>query len=175
MRTVELTYNSSIQGYDLTGVTDASAMYSVSYDTPGPDESWPEIAPSQYRLVRNAETDDFASGLAIVLYHGGHPGRQLRIKYRAPFTQFASEATTTTTAGVPDSAVDILPLGVILRVGSQREWSRNFTSSQGDTRRSTEVPMGAQIASARISLAYYQQRLVDEINLLAQKYPEMYR
>jgi hypothetical protein len=175
MNTVELQYNPSVQGYNLTGLTNLTDIYAVSYEDIGPEDNWPEIPRSQYRLVRNAETDDFASGMAIVLYHGGNPGRQLRIMYKAPFTQFANEAATTTTAGLPDSAVDLLPLGVVLRLGSFREWSRNSTTSQGDSRRAGEVQPGAMGTALRPSLQYRQIRLTTEVNQLSQKYPEVRR
>ena len=175
MLTVELTYNPAIQGYNLTGVTDVTDVYAVSYDTFGASQNWAEIPGSQWRLVRNAETDDFASGLAIILYHGGNPGRQLRVAYKAPFGQFTTTASTTVSVGLEESQVDLLPLGVLQRVGSTREWSRNFLYAQGDTRRANEVPMGSMIAAARATAQYRQERLTQEILKLDTRYPETKR
>lgn len=174
MTQVELTYNPAVQGYDLTGVTSIADIYQVSYAPNDASENWITIPPSQFRLVRNAETDDFASGFAIILYHGGNPGRQLRVVYKTGFTAFADVNATTTTAGLEDSMVDLLPLGVLLRLGGFREWQR-ATSPQGDTRRAGEVPMGSAVTATRISAQYRLQRLADEVTLLGQKWPEIYR
>lgn len=173
MKTAELTYNSAIQGYGIPETVRFDEVYAVYHDTPGPGQSWPVIPMSEWRLLQDAETDDFASGTGIVLYHAGVPGRQLRIQYRAPFGQLADETSdpNNSTVGFPESANDLLVLGTVLRLGTFREWPRNFFSHQGDSRRAEEVPMGAQVTATRISAQYRQMRLGSELMRLARRYP----
>lgn len=171
--TKELTYNSAVQGYNVTGATAIDRVLEVSYDETGPGKRWPRLARNLWDLRRDVETDDFASGFAVVLRAGGEPGRQLRVTYAAPFA--ALSATTDdvqTVSGLPSTANDLLVYGAAMRMVAWRETMRNMFESQGDTLRAQEVPAGANIGAARAWQAIYDGRLKSEKRKQKRQYPE---
>lgn len=175
VRTVDLTYNSAIQGYDLTSVTDLLDILEVKRDTSGPSNTWPVIQRSGWDLKRDLPASDFASGLGLILYQHAESGRTIRVSYKAPFGQFTTVADTHTTVGLPDTAVDIPPMGAASRLAFPREIARNFFETQGDTRRAEEVPPSAVGNSMRNLVALRQQRIIAEAARLAQRYPVVKR
>ena len=68
MKTTSFTYNASVDGYDLSGLTSAEidSIYSVTYADAGSAASEPEV--SSWRLRRNRDTSSFSSGLALILW-----------------------------------------------------------------------------------------------------------
>ena len=66
-------------------------------------------------------------------------------------------------------------MGVQLRAMVGREIKRNFTESQGDTRRADEVGPGAIQASWRGLAALRAQRIEAEQARLSQQYPQRIR
>jgi hypothetical protein len=170
VKTVDLTYNPAIDGYDMTSVTDLLDIYSVRYSIPGPNLRWPEIR--SYQLKRNMPTTDFASGIALVLDEGGYPGRTVRVSYLAPFSPLtALTDNVVTTSGLHTEAHDIPPLGAAARLVMPRDVKRGFTETQGDTRRAEEVPPGASMASGRGLLALRDRRVQQEIARLRRFFP----
>lgn len=175
VKTVDLTFIGPQVGYDLTGVTSIYDILEVRYDIPGPSNQWPMIPPSQFRLQRSSETSDFASGFGIFLYRGGFPGMTVRVRYSAPMAQFTDETTTTTTVGLPDTAVDLPPLGAAMAVMIPREGIRDQYEAQPDTRRPAEVPPGALLGAARQWAAWRAARLNIELQNLHSSWPTVKR
>jgi len=170
VKTVDLTFNPAIDGYDMTSVTNLLDIYSVSYAVPGPSKLWPRI--KNYRLQRNASTTDFASGTALILYDGGFPGRTVRVLYRAPFTALtALTDDVATVAGLHVEAHDIPPLGAAAKLVAPRDVKRGVTEQQGDTRRADEVPPGTSMASARGLLQIRDRRVQQEVARLKRFFP----
>jgi hypothetical protein len=66
---------------------------------------------------------------------------------------------------------DILEFGVMSRMLSSREVKRNFIESQGDTRRSDEVPAGAMSSSFTNILRLRRDRIIAEAAKLARQFP----
>ena len=171
VKTFDLTYNSAIQGYDLSGVTDLQSVYLVRYDTPGPENDWPIIPAHLVRVDRSQLTSDFPSGSGLQIMDGGYAGFDVRLVYKAPFSTLAALTTDTSTTGVSAQAADIPPLGAAIRLMAGREIKRNFTETQPDTRRATEVPPGAVANSAGPLRALYMQRIAQEAARLSSLYP----
>lgn len=171
VKTTDLTWNPALVGYDMTGVTDLQDVYEVRYQTSGPEKDWPRIPKHMVRLDRSALPSDFASGLALKLLDGGQSGFDVRLVYKAPFTTLAALTTDVSTTGVPATAYDLPPLGAAITVMSGQEISRNFTDTQPDTRRATEVPSGARFNSYRGLLIQRQERIAAEAARLAVMYP----
>lgn len=150
IKTVDITFNPSRMGYDLTGVTDILSIAEVRFRAPGPMRTWPRI--DNYVLERNMPTSgtygDFPSGFALVLYESAQPGFPIRVRYRAPFVALTTLAQDVLTiAGLPNSAHDIPPYGAAIILAAGREVKRNFDEAQGEPRRADEVPPGAQTQS----------------------------
>jgi hypothetical protein len=117
------------------------------------------------RLQRNLPTADFASGIAIVFDEAVMAGT-LRVVTKREFTRVTAEANDMqTVAFLPVSCEDIVEMGVILRMMNGREIKRNFIESQGDTRRSDEVPPG----STRDSLSNIQRLRRERITCRSSK------
>lgn len=170
--TVDLTFNSSVMGYDLTSVSSIENIYSVRYKVPGSSKEWPLLHPSKYRLERHADTSDFASGYSLTVYDGGYPGYAIRVAYKAPFARFTTAAQDAQTdAGLPATANDLPPLGAAIRLLSGHEAGRVAYEHQPDPRRSDEVPVGAQIQTVSGWRALRRERIDSEMRRLARRYP----
>jgi hypothetical protein len=116
-------------------------------------------------------TKDFGSGLALQFDQGVRPG-DVRVTYRSPFTRVTAETEgIQLNAGFPESAEDLLVIGAQIRLVSPREVKRNFTESQGDTRRADEVTAGAVSGSITILIRMRRDRITAEAAKLARQYP----
>ena len=167
IKTVDIDYNGSDTMIDLAGVTSIIDLIQVSvrYMT----DDYPVAR--KVRLIRDVPTDDFPSGLALRFDQGVFPGR-LRIVYKAPYTAASSESSDLgSVCGVQDSVLDIVNLGTQIRLMSPREIKRNFTESQGDTRRADEVTAGAVSGSITNLLRLRRDRIQAEAARLARAYP----
>ncbi len=169
---LEVTYNPAIQGYDFTGATNVSNVLRVKYDTPGSSKTWVDLNPgSGYVFKRDASAGDFASGFSLTLRQDAWAGQSVRLTYATDFSPFTTLATTTTTVGLPDSAVDLPPLGAGMRLAGVREVQRNFNESQGDTRRASEVPPNSQMAGMQALMRLRTMRVQAESAKLSSDYP----
>lgn len=173
MNTLELTYSSSVQGYNLTGLTNVEDVYAVYYQDTGPEKAWPMMDRRDWDLRRNAETDDFASGMQLVVYGYAQPGRQLRVQYKSPFTRLtATSQSIETDAGFPAQGIRLLKIASAMQMVYWRETMRNVFETQGDTRRAQEVPAGANIGAARAWEVRYEKALQNELDRQARQYPD---
>jgi hypothetical protein len=166
-----LTYNGSDRQIDLTGATNVIDLIDVRVRYLSDD--YPVIRGT--RLQRDLPTSDFASGLAIVFDEECVAGT-IRVRYKAPFVRASALSTDLqTTCFVPLSMEDILEMGVMARVLQSREIKRNFIESQGDTRRSDEVPPGAMRDSFSNILRLRRDRIIAEKAKLARQIPTTIR
>lgn len=123
------------------------------------------------RLIRDLPNDDFNAGYAIRFDEQVRAGRMI-VVYKAPFTNVTTEAQNLQNiAGFPTTAEDILIMGAQIRLVSPREVKRNFTESQGDTRRSEEVPTGSVSSSINNIIRMRRDRITAEAARLARQYP----
>jgi hypothetical protein len=170
--TVDLTYNAIVNGYDLTSIAqDMISIYEVKYLTPGPQLDNPRIHTTGWRLNRNANTSQFPSGMSLQLFEPAYPGYNVRVVYRKYFSMPTTAAANVNASGLLPSAQDLPPIGAAIRLMAGREIKRNFTESQGDTRRATEVPPGAIMQSSRNLQILRQQRITAESARLDALYP----
>jgi hypothetical protein len=174
MVTVDLTFNSQISGYDMTDVNpdDVQSIYEIMADYPGPQNS--PVPISSFRLLRDAQTADFPSGMGILLNEPGHPGHTVRVTYKTRFTQVSTADAATdlaTTSGLDVDAHDLLSIGAAINLISGAEIRRSQWGAQPDTRRAEEVPPGATLQSARGLIALREQRIREEKARLARRYP----
>ena len=172
IKTTEIQYNGSDRMINLSGVTGLQNVYSVHYRYQSDD--YPRVA--KFRLLRDMPVTDFASGYALALDSG--PGRsgKLVIKYKANFDFVSNESDDLVLAsGLPDTAEDIIVIGAQLRLMAPREIKRNFTESQGDTRRANEVPPGAVTSSMTSLMRMRRDRVTAEAQRLQRLYPTYLR
>lgn len=174
MQTVDLTWVSGTYGYNLTGVTDLTSIYQVlrKADTGGANtDLWPVV--HDWSISRNMDLSEFSSGLALTINEGAVSGNPVRVLYKAPFVPFSSmEDNILSVSGIPEHLHDLLSIGAAIRLAAPREIKRNFDESQGDTRRASEVPPGANLNSYAGLALQFRQRVVDEKWRLTEMYPD---
>ena len=166
MKTVDLSYNGSDRMINMTGVGDMIDLYDVRYRYLNDD--YPVIR--SVRLLRDMPTGDFASGYALAFDDYLRSG-SLRVSYKAPYSLFTSEASTVASVGGSDTLDDLLVIGAQMRMIAGREVKRNFTESQGDTRRAEEVPAGAVLNSMVGLQRLRRDRIQAEAARLNRQYP----
>ena len=166
VKTVDIAYNGSDRMVNVTGATDILNLIDVRYRYLSDD--YPIIRDT--RLLSDMPTSDFASGYALAFDTLVRAGT-LRVLYRAPYGQFTSESDTINSVGGADYLDDVLALGAQIRLRAGREIKRNFTESQGDTRRAEEVPSGA-VANSMLQLQRLRRdRVIAEAARLNRQYP----
>ena len=170
MKTVDLSYNGSDRMVNLAGITTMIDLYDVRWRYLSDD--YPVVR--NYRLMRNMPTSDFGTGLALVLDEDVMSST-IRVIYKDAYTPFASEASTLASTGAGSELADLLVLGAQIRLIAGREIKRNFIESQGDTRRSDEVPAGAMNASVTNLLRLRRDRIQAEAARLNRQYPTRIR
>ena len=172
INSVDLTYNATINGYDLGPISDQIlSVYEVKYLTPGPQLDNPRITTNGFRLNRNAINTQFPSGISLQLFQPAMPGYNVRVVYRSVFTMPSTSFANVSSTGLLASAYDLPPLGAAIRLMEGREIKRSFTEGQGDTRRAGEVAPGAILQSARGLQQMRAQRIAAEAAKLDALYP----
>jgi len=167
VKTLDISYNGTDRMINLTSATNVIDLLSVSVRYLSDD--YPLAR--KVKLVRDVPTDDFASGYALKFDQNVYPGR-LRVVYKSAYSGVTSESTDiNTTCGVQDSITDIVTIGTQIRLMAPREVKRNFTESQGDTRRAEEVGPGAVTASISNLKQLRKDRITAEAARLARAYP----
>lgn len=173
MRTVDLTYQPTTYGYDLTAVGDLNDVYEVRADT-GYGGDWALIENWDYSS--DMPTTAFASGKALFVSDSMLAGKTMRVRYKAPFGALTTtSANVATDTGLPQTAMDILSIGAAIRLTAGREIRRNFDESQGDTRRAEEVPPGANLRAPAGLRQLRIDRIAAESARLSAKYPPRHR
>lgn len=171
VKTLDVTYNAAISGYDLTGVASSFlGVIEIRAKTPTVAANWPLIR--RYDVARSMAVSEFASGSALLVFDEGYPGLAMHVRYKAPFTAFAAATEDAQTdAGLAATMNDIVPVGAAIRLMAGREIKRNFTDTQGDPRRAEEVPPGAVLGSLRGLQLLHAQRVAAEAARLDAQYP----
>jgi hypothetical protein len=160
-------YNGADRQINLTSATSIIDLLDVRLRYLATD--YPVIR--KVRLQRDLPTSDFASGFALVFDESVMAGT-LRVRYKAPFVRVSTISDSLqSVANLPVTMEDILEMGVMSRMLSTREVKRNFIESQGDTRRSDEVPPGAMRDSFSNILRLRRDRIIAEAAKLARQYP----
>ena len=167
IKSLELNYNGTHTMVNLPTTDKIIDLVSVSLRFIATD--YPKIR--RCRLIRDLPNDDFSAGYAIRFDEQVRSGRMV-VVYKAPFTNVTTEAQNLQNiAGFPTTAEDILMMGAQIRLVSPREVKRNFTESQGDTRRSEEVPTGSVSSSINNIIRMRRDRITAEAARLARQYP----
>lgn len=168
---IDLTWSGSYVGYDLTGLTDVERILEVRWESPGSFRDWPIVNPSEYQLVRDMPTSDFASGLGLIFSSGVSPGQSVRVRYAVPFTPLtALTQNVETISGLPSTAVDIPPLGAAINLIAPADIRRTL-EGQGDPRFDEDVPPGSRTNSVRWLMARRQERISEEAARISRDFP----
>ncbi len=179
MKEVTLTFIPVVQGYDMTGLSDANVMevWEVRGHEYGPANKYPLLSPRMWKLQRNADTSVFPSGIALTVDEALYPGRPIRVQYKSPYATPLVNATDDVLAvtGLHTQAHDIPVLGSPARLMQFRELKRSFSEAQGEPRRAQEVPVGSSLTASKGIVALRQQRIEAERSRLEKRYPRTNR
>lgn len=167
VKTFDFDYNGSADIINLPPVLSIIDLIGVHIRVTGDNYEWVR----KVRLLRDLPTDDFSSGFGLKFENRIRSGR-LRIVYKAPFTALTTESQNLLNiSGLPASCEDIINMGVQIRLMASREIKRNFTESQGDTRRAEEVQAGAVTNSITQLIRMRRDRITAEATRLMRQYP----
>lgn len=167
IKSLELNYNGTWSMINLPTTDKIIDLISVSLRYIATD--YPKIR--RCRLIRDLPNDDFNAGYGIRFDEQVRAGRMV-VVYKSPFINATSESQNLQNfSGVPASCEDILIMGAQIRLVSPREVKRNFTESQGDTRRADEVPTGSVSSSINNIIRLRRDRITSEAAKLARQYP----
>ncbi len=167
VKTYDLTYNAADRQTNLSISDEIIDIVDVRYRYLSSD--YKQV--NQFKLLRNMATKDFGSGLALQIDSQITSG-SMRVVYKTHFTKPTQETDSLQTiCGFPESAEDILVMGCQIRLVAPREVKRNFTESQGDTRRPDEVPSGAVGNSLSNLIRMRRDRITAEAAKLNRLYP----
>lgn len=140
--TVEVTYNSTINGYDLASSTNVLGLVDVLWEsTTDSRKQWSRLP--NVRLIRNTNTADFASGTAIAVDRGVPNGCTIRATYKHELSAGLSSLTDVfeTVTGLESDAADLLCIAAALHLTAGKEITLNETDA-ARPRRGSETPPG---------------------------------
>ena len=166
--TSEFTYNAAIRGYDLGGVAITRIM-DVRYQTVGPWKDWPRVL--NFRLERNADTNDFPSGQALRMDSGAYQGRPVQIVYAAAFTPLADPTVDVATTGLPVTAFRLPPLGAAVQMQLGADIERTRLDTQPSPRRMADIQVGSPGTAIRAIAMLRAQWINSEATRLMAQYP----
>lgn len=167
IKIADIKYNGSDRQVALPTISDVIDLLEVRWRNDSDDYR----IVNNVKLIRNLPTKDFGSAIAIQI-DSDISNADVRITYKAPYNRIVTENDDLQmNCGYPVSAEDILIIGAQIRLMSSREIKRNFTESQGDTRRSDEVPPGAVGNSITNLLRLRRDRITAEAAKLTRQYP----
>ncbi len=140
---VELTYSSSVSGYDLTGSTKFLDLVDVHWEsTDFTSKAWRRIP--NVKTLRDANVTDFASGTGIIITQALPNGVAMRVTYSHELDGSLAALTDVveTVTGIESTAVDILCIGAALNLTAGKEIALNEPDT-ARPRRSSDTPPGS--------------------------------
>ena len=165
---------------NLYGLIDAREYITDPITTTGIDRtSWPRIEGRVVRGVAATWTQGPTNGIyfrpkkRVSNYAGTAIAGYVYFTAALPFdlSTFTTAQDIVTDFGMQASMLDVVKLGVKLRLMPDDEIGRSDRRGQDENRRASEVPVGASMSAWRIMNAQYMKRRQEEANRLRALYP----
>jgi hypothetical protein len=138
----------------------------VRWRWPGTPDVWSDLAPRHYRWVYSADQNRIRLLLSIP------SGTEIEFTYKAPFTLATSLADDPVAdLGLSDSMLDLPSMGAAVELLMTTESRRTQVQTQGDSRRSDEVPVTANSSIASALQRQYRARIQEEMTRLVTRIP----
>lgn len=140
--TVEVTHQTNVNGYDLASSTNVLGLVDVLWETnTSAQKQWSRLP--NVRLIRNANTSDFASGTGVAIDRGIPNGVTVRVTYKHELDASLAALTDVfeTVTGLESDAADLLCIAAALHLTAGKEIALNETDA-ARPRRSSETPPG---------------------------------
>jgi len=119
------TYTASVCTYELPA--DVDDVLQVTYDATGPSGAWPRVY--SFRVDKNANTTDYATGKSITLLGGIESGRTVQVTYTKKPSTLSAAADLLTASGLEDTARACIVAGTLWRLAGYFPVSTLKTSS----------------------------------------------
>ena len=154
------------------GIIDIRHNWTAAVNT---STAWPQLNFRFQRGVGTTWTGASTSGLLIRSIEPMNAG-SLYIIAAVPFSMsaFAFTADLISDIGIKESMLDVLEMGVKLRMGMDNEIQRGARTQQDEPRRAEENPAGSLNAGFQLQNAIYRNRKAEEIQKLRTQYPIRY-
>lgn len=135
--------------------------------------AWPDV---DIRLTRSIAADwtegASTSGLLVRLIDAVAEGTlMMTVAMPWTLTSVALTQDLVTDLKVPERYLDMLGMGVKLRLMQDGEWGRAARDVQDDSRRSEETPVGAMVQPLGFGFSVYRNRRQEEVNKLNAQHP----
>lgn len=161
-------YNPAVSTYALPA--GAKDVLAVSWDSIGPSLEWLPLR--RWRVDKNADTTDFATGATISLYDAVVPGRRVKVTYtHTPTPLSGASDVFTTVTGLPSSCEDVVRLGAAYRMVPFFDAPHLSGMSAEADFAANMRPVGGASSLGRYLLQNYQLRLQEEADRLHSLYP----
>lgn len=161
------TVEPSYQTYEVpTAAVDMVNLLRVRYRIPGTPDVWTALNPSSYNWQATP------NGNRVQILINIPSGTDIEFTYKGPFTAATSlNDDVVDDCGFADSMTDIPALGMVTTLLRTTDARRNQISTQGDSRRASEVGPSTNLSSAAAFDRDYKARIQDEYARLIQRYP----
>lgn len=138
------------------------------------DKVWPRADVRLIRYDNTVWTEYPTSGMLLRIVNPVASGKLL-VKAAMPFVQpTAVTQDLVTDCGLPSSLLDVLSMGVRLRLMQDDETGQTARTAQDEPRRAVEVQVGQNVQPTQLSLALYRSRRNDEANKIRSLHPIRY-
>ena len=164
IKTTTFTFGGAVAAYELP--SDVERVLKVTWEPSGPSLYQATLSRWEYDPNGN-----FTSGKSIYLHEAPEQGALVKVAYQAPFTQFAVDADTLATVGLPESALDLLLYGATSKLIRFLEPARLQAHSVENMSRAQLMAPGDPGKVANQLYAMYQTRLAEELKKLLENNP----
>lgn len=139
-------------------------IINVRYRVPGSPDRWLEVERFQFQ-------PEAADGPQVIIWSGVPGGTDIQFLGGGRISEPVDLNQNVTDTGCPDEWSDIAVYGACASMSLSGESRRAQPSSQGDTRRAEELPMGMSTSLSREFKRRQQDRIDEEFTRLARLFP----
>jgi hypothetical protein len=140
--TIEVTHQTGVNGYDLASSVNVLGLVDVLWESPTAlQKQWSRLP--HVRLIRNANSSDFASGTGVAIDRGVPNGATIRVTYKHELSASLSGLADAfeTATGLESDAIDLVCIAAALHLTAGKEIALNEPDA-ARPRRSSETPPG---------------------------------
>jgi hypothetical protein len=156
---------------DAYGIIDVRRQWGTSIGSMA-SSAWPRLPA---RVQRGDDWGDVTSGIHLRFTEGVHVGNvyvQAGLPFDLAAFDYASDLVVD--VGLAASMLDVLTMGVKMRLLIDNEADRSSRRAQDDSRRAEETPPEAALTSMRVSYPLYLRRRTEEAHKIQALYPIRY-
>lgn len=170
VETTEVVHQAAVLTYELPA--NCAGVLSVTYETVGPSQLWPEVR--RWRYNPSADASRFPSGKSIDLWQGGLPGYPWRIVYKTTPVSI-SDGDEFTDSNLPEYCEDVVKNGVLYMLIGRKDFPRLQTRTVESSQRAVYVETGAASDASKYYYALFQSsRDEAQMRLLKEHPPQVH-